>query len=199
MLFFFNIPNIFTVCRILLTAILILCLFYYHPLSKLWALAIFFIAGITDAYDGYYARKYNMVTPEGKFLDPLADKILVSSAFISFAIIGVIDYWMVALIIFRDLFVTGLRMAMNRKGLEMVTSNIAKAKTIIQINIIGFILIVLGMKGLALAWTSPILEVVKEYHLIYNFTLLVTLFTVLTGFTYLYSNRNAIIGFLKSE
>ena len=70
-----------------------------------------------------------MVTPEGKFLDPLADKILVSSAFISFAIIGVIDYWMVALIIFRDLFVTGLRMAMNRKGLEMVTSNIAKAKT----------------------------------------------------------------------
>ena len=140
-----------------------------------------------------------MVTPEGKFLDPLADKILVSSAFISFAIIGVIDYWMVALIIFRDLFVTGLRMAMNQKGLEMVTSNIAKAKTIIQINIIGFILIVLGMKGLALAWTSPILEVVKEYHLIYNFTLLVTLFTVLTGFTYLYSNRNAIIGFLKSE
>ena len=94
---------------------------------------------------------------------------------------------------------TGLRMAMNRKGLEMVTSNIAKAKTIIQINIIGLILIVLGMKGLALAWTSPILEVVKEYHLIYNFTLLVTLFTVLTGFTYLYSNRNAIIGFLKSE
>jgi CDP-diacylglycerol--glycerol-3-phosphate 3-phosphatidyltransferase len=140
-----------------------------------------------------------MVTPEGKFLDPLADKILVSSAFISFAIIGVIDYWMVALIIFRDLFVTGLRMAMNREGLEMVTSNIAKAKTIIQINIIGFILIVLGMKGLALAWASPILEVVKEYHLIYNFTLLVTLFTVLTGFTYLYSNRNAIIGFLKSE
>ena len=140
-----------------------------------------------------------MVTPEGKFLDPLADKILVSSAFISFAIIGVIDYWMVALIIFRDLFVTGLRMAMNRKGLEMVTSNIAKAKTIIQINIIGFILIVLGMKGLALAWASPILEVVKEYHLIYNSTLLVTLFTVLTGFTYLYSNRNAIIGFLKSE
>ena len=140
-----------------------------------------------------------MVTPEGKFLDPLADKILVSSAFISFAIIGVIDYWMVALIVFRDLLVTGLRMAMNRKGLEMVTSNIAKAKTVIQINIIGFILIVLGMKGLALAWTSPILEVVKEYHLIYNFTLLVTLFTVLTGFTYLYSNRNTIIGFLKSE
>ena len=140
-----------------------------------------------------------MVTPEGKFLDPLADKILVSSAFISFAIIGVIDYWMVALIIFSDLFVTGLRMAMNRKGLEMVTSNIAKAKTIIQINIIGFILIVLGMKGLALAWTSPILEVVKEYLLIYNFTLLVTLFTVMTGFTYLYSNRNTIIGFLKSE
>ena len=176
-----------------------MCLFWEHPWGHPAALVIFIIASITDAYDGYYARKYDQVTPEGKFLDPLADKILVSSAFISFAIIGVIDYWMVVLIIFRDLFVTGLRMAMNRKGLELVTSNIAKAKTIIQINIIGFILIVLGMKGLSLAWTYPILEVVKEYHLIYNFTLLVTLFTVMTGFTYLYSNRNTIIGFLKSE
>ncbi len=81
----------------------------------------------------------------------------------------------------------------------MVTSNIAKAKTVIQLNIIVFILIVLGVKGLSLAWTYPLLEVIKEYHLIYNFTLLVTLFTVLTGFTYLYSNRNTILGFLKSE
>ena len=91
---------------------------------------IFFIASITDAYDGYYARKYNQITPEGKFLDPLADKILVSSAFISFALLDIIEFWMVGLIIFRDLFVTGLRMAMEQKGLSMVTSTIAKAKTV---------------------------------------------------------------------
>ena len=100
------------------------------------ALVIFIVASITDAYDGYFARKYNQVTPEGRFLDPLADKILISSAFISFAFIGIIEFWMVGLILFRDLFVTGLRMAVEHKGLSMVTSMIAKAKTTIQYIII---------------------------------------------------------------
>ena len=106
-----------------------MCLFWEHPWGHPAALVIFIIASITDAYDGYYARKYDQVTPEGKFLDPLADKILVSSAFISFALMGIIEFWMVGLIIFRDLFVTGLRMTMERKGLSLVTSTIAKAKT----------------------------------------------------------------------
>ena len=86
---------------------------------------IFIIACVTDTYDGYYARKYNQITPEGKFLDPLADKILVSSAFISFAYLGIIEFWMVGLIIFRDLFVTGLRMVVEQRGLSLVTSLIA--------------------------------------------------------------------------
>lgn len=122
----------------------------------------------------------------------------MSSAFISFAIIGVIDYWMVSLIIFRDLFVTGLRMAMNRKGMEMVTSNIAKAKTVIQINIIGFILIIMGISGLSIDWATPMLNLVKEYQLIYNFTLVATIFTVFTGFNYIYSNFSMITKYMKS-
>ena len=160
---------------------------------------IFFIASITDAYDGYYARKYNQVTPEGKFLDPLADKILVSSAFISFALLDIIEFWMVGLIIFRDLFVTGLRMAMEQKGLSMVTSTIAKAKTVAQMFIISFILCVLGLKGLSLAWTVPMLDIVKEYSLIYNLTLFATIFTVFTGLTYLYVNRGAIQQFIEED
>ena len=115
------------------------------------ALVIFLVASITDAYDGYYARKYNEITTEGKFLDPLADKILVSSAFISFALLGIIDFWMDGIIIFRDLFVTGLRMAMEQKGRTMVTSIIAKLKTSAQMIIITFILVILGLKGLSLA------------------------------------------------
>ena len=91
---------------------------------------------MTDTYDGYYARKYNQITPEGKFLDPLADKILVPSAFISFAYLEIIEFWMVGLIIFRDLFVTGLRMVVEQKGLSMVTSLIAKTKTTVQYIII---------------------------------------------------------------
>jgi CDP-diacylglycerol--glycerol-3-phosphate 3-phosphatidyltransferase len=176
-----------------------LCLFWEHPWGHPAALAIFIIASITDAYDGYYARKYDQVTPEGKFLDPLADKILVSSAFISFALMGIIEFWMVGLIIFRDLFVTGLRMAMERKGLSLVTSTIAKTKTAIQMGIISFILVVLGLKGLSLAWAMPMLDIIREYRLVYNLTLSVTLFTLITGITYLYSNRNVIQNFLEKE
>ena len=176
-----------------------MCLFWEHPWGHPTALIIFIIASITDAYDGYYARKYDQVTPEGKFLDPLADKILVSSAFISFALMGIIEFWMVGLIIFRDLFVTGLRMAMERKGLSLVTSTIAKAKTAIQMGIIWFILAVLGLKGLSLAWAMPMLDIVREYRLVYNLTLGVTVFTLVTGITYLYSNRNVIQNFLEKE
>ena len=176
-----------------------MCLFWEHPWGHPAALAIFIIASITDAYDGYYARKYDQVTPEGKFLDPLADKILVSSAFISFALMGIIEFWMVGLIIFRDLFVTGLRMAMERKGLSLVTSTIAKTKTAIQMGIISFILVVLGLKGLSLAWAMPMLDIIREYRLVYNLTLSVTLFTLITGITYLYSNRNVIQNFLEKE
>ena len=182
-----------------MTPVFIVCLFWEHAWAHPSALIIFIVASITDAYDGYYARKYDQITPEGKFLDPLADKILVSSAFISFAMIGIIEFWMVGLIIFRDLFVTGLRMAMERRGLPLVTSTIAKAKTATQMGIISFILIVLGLKGLSVAWTMTMLDIVREYRLIYNLTLAVTLFTFVTGVTYLYANKNAIQGFLEKE
>ena len=174
-------------------------MFSSYKYGHLWALGIFIIASITDAYDGYYARKYNEITTEGKFLDPLADKILVSSAFISFALLNIIDFWMVGIIIFRDLFVTGLRMAMEQKGMTMVTSMIAKLKTSAQMGIITFILMILGLKGLSLAWAIPILDIVKVYDIVYVLTLFVTLFTALTGFTYLYSNRKPIIKFLGND
>ncbi|NQV37808.1 MAG: CDP-diacylglycerol--glycerol-3-phosphate 3-phosphatidyltransferase [Candidatus Marinimicrobia bacterium] len=192
-----TIPNILTIIRILLTPVFIICLFSEHPLAKTWALIIFIIASITDAYDGYFARKYDQVTPQGMFLDPLADKILVSSAFISFAIIGLVEYWMVALILFRDLFVTGLRMMMGHKGLKMITSNIAKAKTATQITIIGFILAYLGLKGLKIGLLMPILDFVKQYQLIYYLTFAATLFTVYTGITYLFDNRQVIRKFFS--
>ena len=104
-----NLPNLLSLIRIILTPLFIILLFSNVPNAKFFALLVFAIAAITDAYDGYLARKYNQITPEGKFLDPLADKILVLSAFISFAFIGIIDFWMVGVIIFRDSFITGLR------------------------------------------------------------------------------------------
>jgi len=191
-----NVPNVLTIFRILLTPLFIVCLFYPYPYARLWALIIFIVASITDAFDGHYARKYDQVTRHGKFLDPLADKILVSSAFISFAILDLIPYWMIVLIIFRDLFVTGLRMAMESQGLTMITSKIAKAKTTTQISVIIFILLFLGIQIFDINWLRTILLFISEYRIIYYFTLLATVFTVITGITYLYNNRKIIKSFI---
>ena len=139
------------------------------------------------------------MTPEGKFLDPLADKVLVLSAFSSFAFLDIIEFWMVGLIMFRDLFVTGLRMVIENKGFSMVTSFIAKTKTTVQYIIIIFTLFILGIKGLSTTWAKTTVEVVAEYSLIYNFTFFITFFTVLTGLTYLFDNRQTIQRFVKKE
>ena len=192
-----NIPNILTIFRILLTPLFILCLFYNYPYARLWALIIFVVASITDAFDGYYARKYNQVTRHGQFLDPLADKILVSSAFISFALLELVPFWMVALIIFRDFFVTGLRMAMESKGLTMITSKIAKAKTTIQISVIIFILLFLGVQIFSYSWLKEAINFIVENRIIYYFTLIATIFTVWTGISYLYKNRLVIKNYVS--
>ena len=106
---------------------------------------------------------------------------------------------MVGLILFRDLFVTGLRMAVEHKGLSMVTSMIAKAKTTIQYIIIMFILTVMGLKGFSFGWIPAMIEVVDQFSLIYYFTFFISLFTVLTGLTYLYDNRATIQQFINEN
>ena len=186
------IPNILTVMRIFLTPIFIICLFSDFFGAQLWALVIFIVASITDAYDGYLARKNNMVTDTGRFLDPLADKILVSSAFISFSIMGLIDIWMVALIIFRDLFVMGLRFLMSRRGFIMITSKISKSKTAAQIGIIIFTLLFLTLKGFNWVLLEDYLIFINEYQLVYYLTMIAVIFTVYTGYTYIQENRKAI-------
>ena len=186
------IPNILTVMRIFLTPIFIICLFSDFFGAQLWALVIFIVASITDAYDGYLARKNNMVTDTGRFLDPLADKILVSSAFISFSIMGLIDIWMVALIIFRDLFVMGLRFLMSRRGFIMITSKIAKSKTGVQVGIIIFTLLFLTLKGFNWVLLEDYLIFINEYQIVYYLTMIAVIFTVYTGYAYIQENRKAI-------
>lgn len=193
------IPNILTIGRILLTPLFIICLFHEAIWARPMALLIFIVASITDAWDGYIARKKGLVTKTGKFLDPLADKILVSSAFISFAIMGKIPYWMVVLIIFRDLFITGIRMLFLSRGLSMITSQVAKMKTVIQVSAIIFILTYFASKTLTFIDISAIILFIDKFHLIYYFTLFATIFTVFTGISYLYSNRGTIREFLTSS
>ena len=187
-----SIPNVLTLFRIFLTPVFIICLFSEFFGAQLWALVIFIVASITDAYDGYFARKNNMVTDTGQFLDPLADKILVSSAFISFAIMGLIDFWMVVLIIFRDLFVTSLRVLLSRKGFIMITSKIAKSKTGVQVGIIIFTLLFLSLKGFNWVSLKTSFSFINEYQLVYYLTMIAVIFTMYTGYTYVQENRKAI-------
>ncbi len=192
-----NIANSLTLLRIALTPVFIIFLFYDHSYAKLWALMVFLVASITDALDGYFARKHDQVTEQGRFLDPLADKILILSALISFAVLEIIPFWMVGLIIFRDLFITGLRVVMNNKGFQMITSNIAKAKTSFQVVIIVSILLYLGSARLPFDWSADYIQLIREYELIYYLTLLITVFTVFTGIAYIYDNRSAIRQYLS--
>ena len=187
-----SIPNVLTLFRIFLTPVFIICLFSEFFGAQLWALVIFIVASITDAYDGYFARKNNMVTDTGQFLDPLADKILVSSAFISFAIMGLIDFWMVVLIIFRDLFITSLRVLLSRKGFIMITSKIAKSKTGVQVGIIIFTLLFLSLKGFNWVSLKTSFSFINEYQLVYYLTMIAVIFTMYTGYTYVQENRKAI-------
>ncbi|MAV16105.1 MAG: CDP-diacylglycerol--glycerol-3-phosphate 3-phosphatidyltransferase [Candidatus Marinimicrobia bacterium] len=193
-----NLPNILTIFRILITPIFLFCLFNDFYGSKFYSLFLFILASVTDAFDGYYARKNNLVSKLGIFLDPLADKILVSSAFISFAILGYIDYWMFAIIFFRDIFVTLLRMVMIKNGYSMTTSKIAKSKTFIQVSVIIFTLSAISISGFNWFSLHPLFSSINIFELIYYLTFLVTIFTAFTGFTYLFDNKSQLREILSS-
>jgi len=194
-----NVPNILSIARIILTPLFIILLFADFKMAKVFALLVFAIAAITDAYDGYLARKYNQITPEGKFLDPLADKILVLSAFISFAFINIIDFWMVGIIIFRDLFVTGLRFIMSSRGFEFVTSKLSKYKTAFQLTIIILTLIFISIEGLDINIFIPTIVLIKEYKIIYILTAFTAIFTAYTGILYVFANRFIIQKFINGN
>jgi len=194
-----NTPNILSLIRIILTPLFIILLFADFKMAKVFSLLVFAIAAITDAYDGHLARKYNQITPVGKFLDPVADKILVLSAFISFAFINIIDFWMVGIIIFRDLFVTGLRFIMSSRGFEFVTSKLSKYKTAFQLTIIILTLIFISIEGLDINIFIPTIVIIKEYKIIYMLTAFTAIFSAYTGILYVYANRFIIQKFLNGN
>jgi CDP-diacylglycerol---glycerol-3-phosphate 3-phosphatidyltransferase len=106
-----NLPNRLTVLRLLLLPVFMTFTYTDNVYTRILALLIFIGAGVTDLYDGYLARKYNLITPLGVFLDPLADKLIVTAAFISFVDMpeAHVPAWMVVLIVGREFLITGLR------------------------------------------------------------------------------------------
>ena len=194
-----NLPNALTIFRVILTPIFIYLLFSSSVYSNLYALIIFILASVTDAFDGYYARKYNIETEFGNFLDPLADKILVSSAFISFYLLDLIKLWMVVVILSRDFFITCLRIVMKKNGQSLKTSRIAKSKTAVQLILIIFILIFLAVEKMEASMFSLFGNIILEYNIVYNATFIVSIFTFYTGFRYFQNNYDIIKKIVVNE
>ena len=136
-----NLPNKLTLSRFALTFLFLLVIFSNLRLSETFALALFSLASLTDYFDGRIARRHNLVTNFGILMDPLADKILVCSAFIAFVGKTWMPAWMVVIIVARELAITGLRLLAASKHVVLAAEGYGKHKTISQIVAIIAILV----------------------------------------------------------
>jgi CDP-diacylglycerol---glycerol-3-phosphate 3-phosphatidyltransferase len=127
-----NLPNLLTMARIAAIPILVILLFFDSPTAGFWAAVVFGAAAITDGIDGWLARKWQVVTVLGKFLDPLADKLIVMAALIMLIPLDRVPAWAVFLILAREMVVTGLRSIASSEGIVIDASDLGKFKTIFQ-------------------------------------------------------------------
>ena len=185
-------PNQLSLLRIILAPVFLFLFLSENPLYKKISLLIFFIAVLTDWYDGWHARRYGQVSKVGIFLDPLADKILTSIAFIGFYILGIMPLWMVLIIVVRDIVITLLRSYQEVNGKTMKTSYIAKTKTFIQMTYI--FLIVILVCTLSFDIDGSLKNSINDFlysGLNFIFMLTVTLITLYTGVSYFFEKNAA--------
>jgi CDP-diacylglycerol--glycerol-3-phosphate 3-phosphatidyltransferase len=162
---------------------------------KLIGTIIFSLAAATDWYDGYIARKLNIVSRWGQFMDPLADKILISAALVAFAYLGYVYWWMVILIVARDFIVTFLRMYALHRGKSIVTSYPAKVKTFVQMVVVFILLIYLSIPNAGIYYLD---NYPPDYsYWISILMLIVTTLTVFSGLQYLIENRSHVTEIIK--
>jgi len=136
-----NLPNLLTLARIAAIPLLVVLLLFDNREANFWAALVFALAAVTDWLDGWLARKWEVVTVLGKFLDPLADKLIVMAALIMLIPLGRVPAWAVFLILAREMIVTGLRSIAASEGIVIAASVLGKYKTIFQmVAIIGLLL-----------------------------------------------------------
>ena len=160
-----NLPNKLTLFRVILIPFFIVALLVNTiPYNDYIALAIFIIASFTDMLDGKIARKYNLVTDFGKFMDPLADKLLVCSALICLIELNRISAWMVIIIIAREFIISGFRLIASDNGVVIAASYWGKFKTVFQM--IAVCLMIVNIEAISMitqiiVWIAIILTVVS--------------------------------------
>ena len=196
-----TLPNQLTILRIILSPVFLIFFLSDVIWMKQVSVAIYIVAALSDWYDGWLARKFNYITSWGKFWDPLADKILTSSAFIGFAIVDLIPWWMVSIIVGRDVLITLLRVFANMESYNFTTSYYAKWKTMLQMLFLYYLLI------LYVALYSPeinslykeLIPTLLNKELIYFVALFITLITLHSGILYIKRNWKIILKLLKIE
>jgi CDP-diacylglycerol--glycerol-3-phosphate 3-phosphatidyltransferase len=199
-----NFPNTLSVLRIVLSPVFLLLFLSGSDVQAVISFFVFTVAALTDWYDGWYARKYGFKTRWGQFLDPLADKILTSSALIGFCILNnsepkffgtneFIPVWILAaIIIARDIILTVVRSYKEIKGRDFRTSMISKAKTFSQMT---YIFIVIGAFALGAAFSGTAFHeelygfLYSDYN--YYLLLLITLLTAASGIAYIFESGSA--------
>jgi CDP-diacylglycerol--glycerol-3-phosphate 3-phosphatidyltransferase len=137
-----NLPNMLTMGRIVMIPVFLWFLNEGTPTGGLWAAIVFSLAAVTDVLDGYLARKLNVVSVLGKFMDPLADKLIVMAALVWMVPMGRIPAWVVVVLLAREISVTGLRSVAAAEGVVISAGQEGKTKTALQM--IGIIALVLG-------------------------------------------------------
>lgn len=174
-----NLPNKITIARVFMIPIfLIIYLTNVLPYSNVIAAVIFVIAALSDALDGYLARKYKLVTNFGKFADPLADKLLVGAALICFVQFQLVPAYIIIIIISREFIISGFRLVAADNGVVIAASNIAKFKTTAQM--IMSVLLILNLDN----GFFNILEQIFIY--------LSLVLTIVSLIDYLYKNKSVL-------
>ncbi|MDX6765256.1 MAG: CDP-diacylglycerol--glycerol-3-phosphate 3-phosphatidyltransferase [Candidatus Methylacidiphilales bacterium] len=182
-----NLPNQLTLGRIILCAVLVACMEIDAPWTGSLALVIFIVASLTDWLDGHLARKYHLITDLGKLLDPLADKILISAAYIGLVSNHLAPAWIVSSIIAREFLITGLRTLAAAKGLILAAEKLGKHKTISQITAVIVGLALLAARDLG--YHFPLVEHVVYPALLY----LALIVTFWSGGAYFWKNRQLVL------
>lgn len=203
-----HLPNIITFSRIALSPLFLWLVLAGTPIAVYSAFVVFVIAAITDYMDGYYARRLNVVSRFGNFMDPLADKILTTAAFVGFALQNRVEWWMVWVVIVRDALMTLMRLYGDTVQMPVKTSWSAKVKTTVQMIYIIAILLL----GVCEVWiqtpsqTVSLIDVIIELsvyttgslHIVYIGMVVVTTITIWTAIEYLYENRLLFVHLLRS-
>jgi CDP-diacylglycerol--glycerol-3-phosphate 3-phosphatidyltransferase len=163
-----NLPNGLTIIRILAIPIILFLLFYPEQIYRIITMFFFISLALTDSLDGYLARRRGMVTTLGKFLDPLADKLLIVTALIALIPARGIPAWMVIVIVGREISVTGLRGIAVSQGMVISASTLGKYKTVFEVASISFLIlsgnyfsIEMHQVGMGLLWVAMGLAVIS--------------------------------------